>query len=408
LENPNDHEALFKKLIANECSPEEVLLLMEWLDSRLNEEEALRLIRDQLGAEADPAVTDTELRQRLKDRLGQIDLKEHRSPAPRIWKYAAAAAAIFISILIGGRVLLRGKRDTEKAIAADGKTTLKKDVLPGGNKAVLTLSDGSTIVLDSAANGTISRTRHVKIVKEGDGQLRYVVSGTAAVSEASAASETPAGKTAYNTLSTPKGGQYKITLPDGSDVWLNAASSIRFPQAFKGKERRVEITGEAYFEVTKDTEHPFVVQSDDLSIEVLGTHFDVNGYKDNGVVKTTLLEGKVRASNAGPGISHTQLLMPGEQVIAAGDGGLQKNSHPDLAEVIAWKNGIFKFNHAPLQAVLKQLERWYNIEVVYERKPPVLNFGGEISRSSTLAQVLQILDYSGINFSIEGRKLIVH
>jgi transmembrane sensor len=260
---------------------------------------------------------------------------------------------------------------------------IPKDIPPGGNKATLTLGNGTTIVLDSAANGSLAQQGNTKIVKVDAGALSYN-------------SGAQQGEVLYNTIRTPKGGQFQIILPDGSKVWLNAESSIRFPTAFTGKTRAVSVTGEVYMEIAKNAAQPFSVQVAGNTIDVLGTSFNINAYTDEAAVKTTLIEGSVKVNNI--------ILKPGQQAI-----GRRQIEQADISQVIAWKNGLFSFTDADLPTVMRQLSRWYNIEVVYEGKVPERAFNGEIGRSLTFTQVMKLLSKTHVNYKLEnGNRVIIY
>jgi ferric-dicitrate binding protein FerR (iron transport regulator) len=265
------------------------------------------------------------------------------------------------------------------------------------------LADGTTIVLDSAGNTTLATQGNTHIIKLNNGQLAY----------RDADQRTPATALQYNTISTPKGGQYEIILPDGSHVWLNAASSLRFPAAFTGNERIVALTGEAYFEVAKNPAQPFKVtftgSAGDGQVEVLGTHFNINAYDDEANSKTTLLEGKVKISRPQSGMQdpNPEILNPGQQAAIADGVGNIKVLAVDADAAIAWKNGVFSFDNVDIKTVMRQIARWYDVEVVYEGALAAEKFEGEIPRSSTLADVFKILELSAVHFKIEGRKVIV-
>lgn len=267
------------------------------------------------------------------------------------------------------------------------KTSLA-DVTPGTTRATLTLHDGSVVPLDS---GRKTLQQGQSTVLQQGGQLQYDVQGKENV-------------IVYNTLSTPRGGQFRLILPDGSKVWLNAASSIRYPTAFVGKERLVEVSGEAYFEIEQDVQQPFVVSlRQGNRIEVLGTSFNVNVYTDEPAMQTTLLEGAVRVSNAGG----SAVLSPGQQAVVTGDDGIRVIQAKNATQAIAWKEGLFNFDGASLDDVMRQLARWYDISVVYEKGVPDIGFGGKIGRDLTLAGVLSILEKTGVHFRLEGKTLIV-
>lgn len=327
-----------------------------------------------------------------------------------VWMKYAAAAAVLIAFLSLTYVWV--VRSTEKKVTAKQQKnrTYKNDVLPGTQKALLTLGDGTVIELDNAQNGTLASQGGTTIIKL-DGTINY--------------ENAKAGQTLFNTIATPKGGQYQVVLPDGTLVWLNAASSIHFPTRFNGNERRVEITGEAYFEVTKDARKPFHVITPTQDVEVLGTHFNVNAYADEASVKTTLLEGSVKvtpaignrqsAKNAPDKPGQSAILKPGEQSeisvnsrFTIADSRLTINHSPDIESVMSWKNGLFQFNNADIQTIIRQLARWYNLEVEYSKPPDDNLYYVEMPRSSKLSSILKVLELTGnIHFEIEGQKLIV-
>lgn len=267
----------------------------------------------------------------------------------------------------------------------------QKPILPGGNKAVLTLADGSRLVLDSAQDGAISRQGSVTVIKLDDGKLQYK-------------GDEDENNTAltYNTISTPRGGQYQLVLNDGTKVWLNAASSLTFPTKFKGAARSVTLTGEGYFEVAKNAAKPFKVRVDDMEVKVLGTHFNISAYKDEQNIKATLLEGTVEVQSAG----QVKKLKPGEQaVLQTSTHVLSKNRNVDLDEIMAWKNGFFYFDNTDLKTIMKRLERWYDIEVEITGNEGSRKFGGSISRNVPLSEVLKVLKESNIQVIVKDRKV---
>ena len=276
------------------------------------------------------------------------------------------------------------------------------DIAPGREGAILTLADGRQVVLDSLGNGLVANQNGVAVVLK-NGQLAYDVSGQAS------------GETVYNTMHTPKGRQFALVLPDGSRVWLNSASSLRYPTVFGGSERKVEISGEAYFEVAKDASKPFRVSvNDKAEIEVVGTHFNVNAYEGENSIKTTLLEGTVSMATGMNDSPSSVVLKPGQQAeLDATEGAgpaaqsIKVVDDVDLSSVMAWKDGLFNFEGMELTEVMKQLERWYDIEVDYEGAVPDVEFYGELSRSNTLAQILDAFKDAEIRCRLEGRKLVV-
>jgi transmembrane sensor len=302
------------------------------------------------------------------------------------WIKYAAAAILLLSV---GLYFFKSKQtgfDTSLA-------KISNDIKPGGNNAILTLSNGTRIILNDAKNGKLAVQGSASVVKLASGELKYNQDG--------ASEESPV----YNTMSTPRGGQYKLQLPDGTVVMLNSESSITFPIAFKGKERNVSLTGEAYFEVAKNKKMPFHVSFGDQQVEVLGTHFNISAYKDQPDYKTTLLEGSVRISWG----KENHLLVPGQQAVYKSDNKIFEVNNVDTEDVIAWKNGLFLFDNTELDQVMLQLSRWYNVEVEYDGPKPVLNFTGAVKRDNNLSRVIKILESTGgIKFTINGNKIIVH
>jgi transmembrane sensor len=306
-----------------------------------------------------------------------------------VFKIVAAAVVLFI--VFGLWFMVSRSKNETPPIAVTPKTDVPA---PASNRAMITLANGQVVYLDSADNGTLATQGNVTLVKTADGKIIYQ------------STDQPINQsTAYNTLTNPRGSKViDMALADGSHVWLNAGSSVKYPVAFVGNDRKVEITGEAYFEVAHDKTKPFIVSKGDMEVQVLGTHFNVNAYDDEDDIKVTLLEGSVKVGNkAGDAI-----IKPGEQaVIASGAKQPKITNNIDLAEVMSWKNGFFQFNRASLQYVMKQLTRWYDVEVVYEAQPEQRQFVGEMERTLSLAQVLKILEKNGVKFRIDGKKIIV-
>lgn len=272
-------------------------------------------------------------------------------------------------------------------------------IVPGSNKAYLTLANGHRISLTDAANGTIQQQMGLTISKTADGTLVYEV--------ANAAQQSNQDEILYNTIETPKGGQYQINLPDGTKVWLNAASSLKYPTQFVGNNRVVELNGEGYFEVSKNENKKFIVKTGMQQVEVLGTHFNINAYRDEASVKTTLLEGAVRVSlKDGRKEEESRLLKPGQQSEQSGNSIDVRNV--DAENVVAWKKGDFIFNGEELSGIMRKIARWYDVEVVYKGNFEDLKFGGYISRSKNISSVLGIMESTGkIHFQIQGKTIIV-
>lgn len=305
------------------------------------------------------------------------------------WTTIAAAAAVILCLSVG---LYFYSYD-----GVSGKSSFANDIKPGGNKAFLTLADGSKISLTDAINGEIAKQAGISITKTKDGQLIYNVVGQ----------ETSNNETnVFNTIETPRGGQYQIKLPDGTSVWLNASSSLRYPAVFSTHDRTVELKGEGYFEVAKDKNRPFKVKSGAQELKVLGTHFNVNAYADDAWIRTTLLEGSVQVSkDKGTATEKDIVLKPGEQSLLSSN--KLSVTTTDTEESVAWKNGYFKFNDENIEQILKKVSRWYDVDIQYEGRMTDKIFNGKVSRYSNVSEVLQILELTGaIHFKIEGRRII--
>ncbi|PWK79067.1 FecR family protein [Mucilaginibacter oryzae] len=300
--------------------------------------------------------------------------------------YIAAAAVLVLALSLG--IYQYRSQKNKEALAA---TRPQPDVKPGGNKAVLTLANGAKIELNDAKNGKLVQQGNTAVVKLANGSVAYV------------AGNQSAGTSMINTMSTPRGGQYRLQLPDGTIVMLNAESSVSYPTAFTGKIRNVSITGEAYFEVAKDKKMPFIVTFGKQKVEVLGTHFDIRAYNEQ-PGKTTLLEGSVKISNG----SQKQLLVPGQQAVY--NTGAQKFDIKavDTDDIVAWKNGLFVFDNTELDQVMLELARWYDIDIEYKGVKPQLNFTGLVKKNIPLSKALKILETTGgIKFTIAANKVII-
>ncbi|MEJ8840901.1 FecR domain-containing protein [Lacibacter sp. H375] len=330
--------------------------------------------------------------QEAKQKLTASDQTERQPSISRFQRYRWVAAAAILLLIVSSVFVLTNRNEKKSTVAKKTQPQVQQnDRLPGGDRAILTLADGSSIVLDSAGNGMLAQQGTTEIIKKEDGQLLYNSSDNAT------------DAVAYNLLQTPRGGQYKITLPDGSKVWLNAASSLKYPVVFSGKERKVEITGEAYFEIAKDATRPFKVQLNQIEVEVLGTHFNINSYTDEETVRTTLLEGRVRVTTA----SENKYLQPGQQAQLKPSGNMKIVDDINLEETVAWKDGNFQFENSDIKSVMRQLARWYDVEVSYQGTI-TKHFIGGISRNVKLSQVLSMLQQTGeVRFIIEGKKIIV-
>jgi transmembrane sensor len=383
------------KYIRKEILPEEQAELDEWLDrspynrerfeARIKEENILTAISIFQEAESIKPVAITQM-------VWQKELQQpnkHHITKTRLWWRTLAIAAVFIGLVAIGlnRWIIRQSRPSSVQPAAVNPAALAKDFLPAGNRATLTLVNGAVIELDSAKNGLIAVQGNDQVVKGQNGNLVYQKTGTSML-------------VGYNTITTPRGGKYEITLPDGTKVLLNAESSLRFPTAFNGATREVSMTGEGFFEVAKDRTKPFLVSVSGATIVALGTEFNVMAYADEQAIRATLVNGLVKVIK---GNSNT-LLQPGQQAEIAGNIKVNK---ANIDEVTAWKNGLFEFNSADIQTVMRSLARWYNVKVRYEGEIPRVLSSGSISRNNTALVVLKVLQEGGFHFTIDGDTIII-
>jgi len=335
-------------------------------------------------------------------KIPESPVVEFRKSGRRIW-WAAAAA---VTLLIGASTYFYLRPAAEKQsfpIAKIQNPAFKNDVLPGTNKAVLTLAGGKTIVLDSAATGLLAQQGTAQIQNQ-NGELRYITAKANSGSPASG--NTTDAKIIYNSLTTARGQQFPLTLSDGTRVWLNASSSIRYPVAFNAGDRTVEITGEAYFEVVHDAAHPFHVKVNGMDVEDIGTHFNINAYQNEVAIKTTLLEGAISINNK-------QILKPGQQAQIENANQSTNNAEirvvndADAEGAIAWKNGQFHFTKVDITTIMRQIERWYDLEIIYSGEKTSDKFTGDIPRTATLTELLSILQMARVHFKLEGNKLTV-
>jgi transmembrane sensor len=330
------------------------------------------------------------------DKQAQIFSLNEPLPRQMMWRRIAVAVIIFGVIICGSFFLLTRRTTTEMAKAGSQPLRLPKDIIPRGNNAILTLSNGSIINLDSAKNGMIAEQGYEKVVILDSGLLAY----TPAPASINGVHST---EIIYNTISTPRAAQYQLVLSDGTKVWLNAASSLRFPIAFTGKDRIVELTGEGYFEVTKNREKPFHVRTGGLEVEVFGTHFDIMAYEDESAIQTTLLEGVVKVSHD----KQSDLLEPGKQARLARDNNNLTVIDANVKQAVAWKNGYFYFDKSDVKTIMRQVSRWYDLDIVYESPVPDMQFSGKIERNLPLSGIAHLLESGQIHFRIEGKKCIM-
>lgn len=310
--------------------------------------------------------------------------RTHLVSVKRLWLRIAVAASIVITCAVGGYYYFF----SEKA-STQTEFAMTNDIVPGKNAATLTLANGKKIALADAHNGELAKEAGVVITKTGDGQLIYEIKDGGNLTGSK-----------NNTLSTARGETYRVRLPDGSLVWINAATTLTYPASFATlKKRTVELNGEAYFEVSKDKTRPFIVKTAKQQLVVLGTHFNINSYTDEAQTVTTLLEGSVK-------INEKTLLKPGEQAQLSDNGNMDVRV-ANIEEALGWKNGFFLFDHDDLPTVMRQISRWYNIDVRYEGDIPKANFDGKVYRNLNLSKALEVLKYANVKFRLEGKKLII-
>lgn len=312
-----------------------------------------------------------------------------------LWPRVSVAAAVLLALFTGTWWWV----NREEVTPADTRSlAVAADKAPAASRATLTLADGRVITLDSTAGGTLAQQQGMEIVKTGDGQIRYQSTGAA---------PSAAAATAMNTLHTPRGGLFQVTLPDGSRVWLNSASGLQYPAAFTGSTRTVTLTGEAYFEVAPDKARPFLVNTATQQVQVLGTAFNINAYDDEEATRTTLLQGSVQVALHAPVPGSTvQKLSPGKQSVASHAGITL--IQPDLRQVMAWKEGEFRFSHLTITSIMRQIARWYDVEVEYRGPIPTNEFYGVIPRKEYVSQILKALALTrNVHFSMKGNTIIV-
>lgn len=373
-----ENKQLFDRLTQQESVQQELKQLY-----RFNEEKGWSMIKTQYG-------------------FGKEALEETGSRRFK-WGRWAVAAGIVGLLFVAGYFLNR--KEGPSTIAQDDKKNLQTDVkAPDKNRAMIILADGSKVYLDSSTNGELVKQGDVKLVKNADGSVEY----SSAFAEASPDKR----ELVYNTLSNPRGSiVIDMTLSDGSKVWLNAGSSITFPVAFIGNERKVSITGEAYFEVAHNAAKPFYVSKGEITIQVLGTKFNVNAFDDEAELKVTLLEGKVQVTGSGTATNQTLMLKPGEQAVYYSNTvKLTKETAVDVEQVMAWKNERFIFSGNDIRSVMRQLSRWYDVDIQYEGSIPADEFIGVISRSryENISSILNILEKTKtVQFKVEGRRVTV-
>ncbi|WP_046313904.1 FecR domain-containing protein [Pontibacter korlensis] len=392
-----NHQPQFKRAglilrhLQGELNAEEEKELQQWLEENEENRRFLDRLRNQQTLEEELSYFSTLDLDKAWQRIALQTVEPHSQTGSSwystAWKYAAAIALLLATVLAVYQFQIKktGSLDSAAVAVSEHKT---EAILPGEDRAKLTLSDGSVFMLDEMNNGVVREKNGVKVSKQ-DGQVIFELA------------DNNSNEVFFNTISTPVGGQYQVVLPDGTKVWLNSASSLHFPSAFVGNHRVVELTGEGYFEVSKHKQKTFKVDVGTATVEVLGTHFNVMAYASEGPITTTLLEGSVKVQSG----SVSKMMRPGQQ---ASIGKVIQLREVDVEEAVAWKNGLFYFNQADIATVMRQLERWYGIEAVYGGMPSSKHFSGIISRDTELDKVLKMLALTGsVEFKAEGRKIIV-
>jgi len=382
---------LFEKYLDNKCSDEEVLSLLSHFKLGEQEHELKDLIMQALQRSNDPGITIHDLDLRLENIYELVRQRTQGSAelpvkTIKLWQRMAAAVAVLACIAIGV-YFFKASRHPELISGSQ----YANDIAPGKSGATLTLSNGKKIRLADAVNGEVAKEAGIVVKKTAVGQLVYEVQSS------------DAGPDKFNTLNTAKGETYMLILPDKSKVWLNAASSLTYVASLNDHGKRVvKLSGEAYFEVFKDKSHPFMVESNDQTVEVLGTHFNVHAYADEQLIKTTLLEGSVKVSEK----DNSKILVPGQEAVNTRD-RIEINA-ADTELAVAWKNNKFVFMNQSIENVMKMVERWYDVEVVYQGEMPADKFRGSVSRFDNVSKVLQVLERTGsVHFKIEGRRIYV-
>jgi ferric-dicitrate binding protein FerR (iron transport regulator) len=366
-------QQLLERYAQGLCTPEERALVERWY---MQESAAQSFHQEDLPEDAQRQIWQ------------QVRTVTGRTARVRQLTRTKIAAAACVLLALGAVWYLTPQRaSTSPVVAATQPVPIK----PGGDKATLTLADGSTIILNDTT-GVLAVQSGITVRQSEEGIIVYEKHG----GHAAAATNTP------QKIQTPRGGQYQVQLPDGTHVWINAASELVFPAAFTGSIRKVKLKGEAYFEVAKNKHRPFVVETDGMNILVTGTHFNVMAYPNEGQSTATLLEGSVQVSHASDQIQ----LSPGEQAVTDRRQKFSK-SKVDTETAVAWKNGLFRFDNDDIETVMRQLCRWYNVQVVYQGAKPTNRFGGYISRTSELSQVLKMLELSGLHVQVKERTIIV-
>jgi transmembrane sensor len=377
----DEYLRLFKKFLTGNATPEEIEEIMSYQDDF-----------DYVGSVTSGDERDEQLRQKriLNGISASITKQKYLGRYNANW----IAAAVLVVVAAASLLFVKNKKVVTPGRNYAKNINYRHDVKPGANKALLTLENGRQIALNDVGVGTVLKQGNITVSKQTNGLLEYKITSNTGSTSAMA----------YNTISTPVGGQYSVVLPDGSKVWLNAASSLKFPTAFTGTERKVELTGEGYFEIAKNKHMPFKVKFNQEEVEVLGTHFNIMAYPDEEITRTTLLEGSIKISKN----NVKRILIPGQQAIYR----LQTNGFNittvNTDEAIAWKNGLFLFHNENIKSIMKKIARWYDVDVYYQGAFAGQEYGGRVSKSKNLSEILKNLELTGtIHFKIDGRRVTV-
>ncbi len=400
---PDRLKRLIDQYFNNSISSTDCIELLKYLDSA-DPAELDGLIDIDLssldsGPEFKGAQAQDVLNRIKSDARFNFPFETQKAEEPKIIKFyqrrlVQIAAAILIFLTAGLLVFNYRKAKTTNEVTKNNKPPI---ILPGGDKATLTMSGGKTILLDSAADGLLATTGAGDVVKTQNGRIVYKAGASGSAAGTVAAVE-------WNTLTTPRGGQYQLVLPDGTKVWLDAASSLSYPVAFTGNSRHVKLTGQGYFEVAKNKEKPFFVDVNHAEVRVLGTHFNISAYNEDPENTTTLLEGAVQITQNGK----TALLKPGQQAVIAGGSDNIVVSEAKIDDAMAWKNGYFIFNDDDIKGIMRKVSRWYDVDVDYQVDLADKHFGGTFYRSKGINELLNHLERIGkLHFKISGRRVTV-
>jgi transmembrane sensor len=374
---------LYEKFETGQCTPAEIELLNNYQDE-------LYLLEDNWEDTAEEKqIVHNRIWQRLKQSRN-LPIKKSKN-----YTWLKVAAILLVTLSIGIGFVKYRHNSTQQAFSKITPVTKQTQILPGSNKAFLTTADGKTITLTDAKNGQLATQAGIQVNKTKDGMLVYQVAGTNSP-------QTDPG--AVNIITTPRGGQYMVILADGTKVWLNSVSSLRYPVAFNGDTRSVELTGEGYFEVAKNKQKPFIVKANGNNVEVLGTHFDISAYSDDKAVTTTLLEGSVRLTKG----AVTTMLTPGQKGVSVNGRADINVQDADTEQAIAWKNGLFFFKNTDIRTIMKQASRWYDVDVDFLDNLKDKEFGGKLSKYKDISELMHNLELTGtIHFKVEGRRITV-